>query len=435
MRWIEVNRSGPLEGTIAITGAKNSSLALLAACCLADDIVTINNIPDISDVRIVCSILESIGAKVSFKNGRCIIDPRGICTSDIMPEYSSAFRASYYFIGSLLAKHKKVSIGYPGGDNFTDRPIDQHIKGLRALGADVDFREEYYIVDASRLTGTDICFDCITVGATINILLAAVMAEGRTILHNAARDPEVVDTAILLNKMGAKIHGAGTETLRIEGVSQLGGCEHTVIPDRLVAGAYLVSAGITGGKVTVNNITPDHLESCMVKLKEIGMEFSTTDNSITGWGNNTLKATRVRTGKYPMIESDFQQPFTSLLLKANGRSVIADKIYPHRFNHCEQLKRMGADITLRNGVARINGNKRLKGSWVHASDIRAGTCLVLAGLIAEGTTRITGIEHIERGYENIIDDFRSLGADIGIQEDCNMGGIFYQCLLKNAAAK
>jgi UDP-N-acetylglucosamine 1-carboxyvinyltransferase len=436
MRWLEVNYSNPLTGTVAIPGAKNSSLALLAACCLADDKVLLHNIPDISDVRVVCNILKDIGAEVSKDNGRYVIDPKGICAAHISLEYSSAYRAAYYFIGSLLAKHKKVTIGYPGGDNFVDRPIDQHIKGLQALGARVAYYEKHYVVEADQLIGTDIYFDCITGGATINLMLAAVLAKGKTVLHNAARDPEVVDTAMLLNAMGAKIYGAGTDTIRINGVRQLGGCEHTVIPDRLIAGAFLIAAGVSGGTVTVHDIVPEHLDSCVDKLREIGMEFTKTDNSITAFGKDTLSAARVRTGKYPMLESDFQQPITALLLKAKGKSLIADGIYPLRFNHCEQLKRMGADITIRSGVARINSNRNLMGTWVHANDIRAGTCLVLAGLMAETTTFITGVEHIERGYENILGDFQSLGASIKMCHNNEAaGGFEEQFLLKNVARK
>ncbi len=412
MRWIEVTRTDALKGSLEMPGSKNSSLALLAACCLSEEPVTLYKIPDISDVRMIYSILTDIGAKVIQENGKCVIDPRGIQSGDIRSDYASAYRASYYFIGALLAKHKRVAIGYPGGDNFVSRPIDQHIKGLKALGARIEYFKDHYVVQAEKLVGATIYFDCITGGATLNIMMAAALAQGKTVLHNAARDPEVVDTAILLNKMGAKIYGAGTDVIRIQGVDALGGCDHTVIPDRLIAGAYLMAAGATGGEVTVNNIIPEHLEACMDKLREIGMEFSVSENAVTAWAPTALKPTRVRTGKYPILESDFQQPMTALLLKAEGRSMVADKIYPLRFNHCEQLARMGASITVRSGAARIDGGKTVTGAWVHAGDIRAGICLVLAGLMAEGTTFLTGIEHIERGYEDIIGDFDRLGAKL-----------------------
>jgi len=414
MKWLEVKNSLPLRGSISIPGSKNSSLALMAACCLADEPVCLSNIPDIADIRAVHKILESIGASVDKTGDTYIIDPRGINTAHISPELTSSFRAAYYFAGSLLPKHHKVSIGYPGGDNFVSRPIDQHIKGFKALGAKVTCFEDHYTIEADRLKGTDIFFDVVTGGATINIMLAAALAEGKTTLYNAAKDPEVVDTAMLLNKMGAHIYGAGTDTIRIQGVPQLGGCSHSPAPDRLIAGAYLIAGGVTGGTLTVEGVIKEHLEGCIAKLSETGLEFEFSDSNITVHGGGRIRATRIRTGKYPMFESDFQQPATVLLLKAEGRSIIADKIYPRRFNHCEQLNRMGADITVRNGVARINSKRQLKGTWVHASDIRAGTALVLAGLMAEGTTRITGVEHIERGYEDIVRDFRLLGADISL---------------------
>lgn len=412
MIWLEVNCSSPLKGSIKVPGSKNSSLALLAACCLADEPVTLHNVPNITDIEIVCRILTEIGASVKIENNTYTIDPRNISSSEISTSLSSAFRAAYYFIGALLAKKKKVTIGYPGGDNFVSRPIDQHVKGLKALGADISYHKEYYTVEAEALTGSEIFFDLMTCGATINVMLAAVLARGKTILYNAARDPEIVDTAVLLNKMGARIYGAGTETIRIHGVPQLGGCEHSAAPDRLIAGAYFMAAGVTGGEITVDDVIPEHLNACMDKLTELGMAFDVYDNSIRVYPPKRIKASRIRTGKYPMFESDYQQPVTALLLKARGRSVISDRIYPKRFNHCEQLNRMGADISVGNGVARINSYRTLTGTWVHAGDIRAGTSLVLAGLMAEGTTRITGVEHIERGYEDIVRDFNKLGAGL-----------------------
>lgn len=423
MRWLEVNCSKPLNGRIKIPGSKNSSLALLAATSLAGEPVCISNIPEISDIKVVLKILRVIGASVEKQDNTYIIDPKNISTAEISPELSSSFRAAYYFVGALLAKHKKVSIGYPGGDNFVSRPIDQHIKGLKALGAEVTCFDNHYTVEARKLIGTEIFFDVMSCGATINVMLAAVLAVGKTILYNAARDPEVVDTAIMLNKMGARIYGAGTDTIRIQGVPQLGGCSHNAAPDRLIAGAYLIAGGITKGTITIEGVTPEHLAACTAKLTEIGLEFETQDSSITVFGDSRIRATRVRTGKFPMFESDFQQPVTVLLLKAAGRSVISDRIYPKRFNHCEQLNRMGADITVRNGVARINSHRKLRGNWVHAGDIRAGTALVLAGLMAEGTTRITGVEHIERGYEDIVRDFSGLGADISLLSADNINNI------------
>lgn len=417
MNIIRLERSGPLGGSVKIQGSKNSSLSLMAACCLSDEPVTLSGIPDIYDIRIICSIAEDIGMPaVRHPNGDITLDPGRIRNADIDKDKASSYRASYYFIGALLAKFGKVSIGFPGGDNFVSRPIDQHLKGLRAMGAEFSFYEDHYTVEAKKLTGADIYFDTITSGATINCMLAAVLAEGRTVLRGAAKDPEVVDTAVMLNELGANISGAGTDTIRIEGVKRLGGGHHTVIPDRLIAGAFLMSAGITGGSVTVTDVIPDHLGSCIAKLTEIGVHVELGEQGITAHGSGKLKATRVRTAMYPGFATDLQQPLTALLTQAQGRSIVSEKIYPQRFQHVAQLRRMGADIELRGSTAFIRGGSPLKGSWVHASDIRAGTCLMLAGLAAEGTTFITGIEHIERGYEDAIRAFRSIGAKLSTEQ-------------------
>ncbi|WP_040949243.1 UDP-N-acetylglucosamine 1-carboxyvinyltransferase [Gorillibacterium massiliense] len=418
MKWIEVNSSGPLQGSVRIPGSKNSSLALLAAACMADGEVRLKGIPNILDFRFIEEIFTGMGVGMKRdERGDLLIDPSSICCSDLNRERTSSYRASYYFVGALLHKTGKVSIGYPGGDNFVSRPIDQHIKALEALGAKFTFHEGYYVVEAKQLRGSVIYFDMITMGATINAMLAAALAEGVTELRNAAKDPEVVDTANFLNQMGANIHGAGTDTIRIEGVDQLSGCEYTVIPDRLIAGAFLMSAGVTRGVVTVEDVIPEHLGSAISKLREIGMEFDIKDNSITAYGDVRLKATRVRTGMYPAFATDLQQPLTSLLLLAPGRSIITEKVYTSRFNHVAQLKRMGARIDVRRGSAFIQGGAPLTGAFVHASDVRAGTCLIMAGLVAEGTTKIAGVEHIERGYENVIGLFNQLGAKLTYQED------------------
>lgn len=412
MKWLEVRASGPLKGSVRIQGSKNSSLGLLAASCLSDEKVILSNIPFISDTQVVNSILRSIGAVVDFSGHTYTIDPSNISSSIIGPEYSSCIRTAYYFIGALLAKQKKVTVGYPGGDNFHARPIDQHLKGFRALGAKIVLGEKDYTIEAERLTGADINFDVVTTGATINLMMAAVRAKGTSHLYNAATDPEIVDLAVLLNKMGAKVYGAGTNTIRIVGVDSLGGCEHSAIPDRLVAGAFMMAAGVSNGEIKLENVEPEHLTFCIEKLREIGMYIEKGDSTITAASSGRIRAARVRAGKYPMFETDFQQPITSLLLKAKGRSTISDRVFPYRFNHCEQLKRMGADISVKKGISRINSYNRLKGAWVHADDIRAGISLILAGLIAEGTTYITGVEHLERGYEDIEGTFKSLGADI-----------------------
>lgn len=418
MKWIQVEPSGPLNGPVRIQGSKNSSLALIAAACMSGETVTLTGIPDILDIRVIEEIVASIGIHMKrHPDGSITVHAGEIRHAELDRAKTSAYRASYYFIGALLGRTGKVTIGYPGGDNFVSRPIDQHVKALKALGAHFDFHQDHYVVTAARLAGASVFFDTITSGATINAILTAVLAEGRTELRNAARDPEVVDTANLLNRMGARIVGAGTDTIRIDGVKELHGCTYSVIPDRLIAGAFLMAAGITGGTITVEDVIPEHLGSCLAKLKEIGLSLDVNESSITAYGGDRLRATRVRTGMYPLFATDLQQPITALLLSAQGRSIVSDKVYPERFNHVPQLRRMGARIEVRGGSAFIQGGYPLKGSHVHASDVRAGTCLLLAGLAAEGNTYISGIEHIERGYEDAIGMFRSLGARLTLQDE------------------
>ncbi|GFN29898.1 UDP-N-acetylglucosamine 1-carboxyvinyltransferase [Paenibacillus xylaniclasticus] len=413
MRAIKVERSGPLSGSVHIPGSKNSSLALLAAACLADEPVKLIGIPDIADIRVISDIGQRIGLRITREpNGSLIVDPTAIHSTALDAGQSSSFRSAYYFIGGLLAKFGKVTVGYPGGDDFVSRPMDQHVKALTMMGATYSYTESSYSVEAKQLTGASIYFDVITCGATINAMLAAVLAKGTTTLLNAARDPEVTDTANLLNRMGARITGAGTDCIRIEGVASLSGCTYTVIPDRLIAGAFLMAAGAAGGSVTVQDVIPEHLSSCLAKLREIGLDIEINDHSITAHSTGILRAVRVRTAMYPGFATDLQQPLTALLTMAQGKSIIGERVYPGRFNHVPQLIRMGADIKVRSGVASIRGGIPLRGTLVHASDVRAGTCLILAGLRAEGITTIAGIQHIERGYEDVIGLFSSLGAKI-----------------------
>lgn len=416
MKYIQTAYSGPLRGTVHIPGAKNSSLAILAAACLADDVVTLEGIPPIDDVRVMASISREIGADFKRENGIVVFDPRWIHSASISPSKSSSYRASYYYAGALLSKFGKVTIGYPGGDDFVSRPIDQHIKAFQALGAQVRFHKEYYEVEAAELKGATIYFDTVTSGATINAMLAAARANGRTHLYNAAQDPEVVDTAAFLNRLGAKIFGAGTDRIRIEGVPYLNGGKHAVIPDRLIAGAFLMAAGLSGGQVTVMDVIPEHLGSCIAKLEEVGVNVECGEGQMTAYGTGKLRATRVRTGMYPGFATDLQQPMTSLLLQARGKSIVTDRVYPGRFGHVPQLRRLGAEIELRKDSAFIRGGIPLRGGWAHATDVRAGICLIMAGLTAEGHTQITGVEHIERGYEDVIGSFRSIGAAITMRE-------------------
>ncbi|MDR6550192.1 UDP-N-acetylglucosamine 1-carboxyvinyltransferase [Paenibacillus qinlingensis] len=416
MRYIQTTYSGPLNGSVHIPGAKNSSLALLAAACLADDIVTLGGIPIIDDVNIIAGISRDIGMEFTQEGRQVVIDPRMIHSAVIDPGKASSYRASYYFAGALLSKFGRVTIGFPGGDDFVSRPIDQHIKVFQALGAKVQMFNDYFIVEAAELKGADIYFDTITSGATINAMLAAVRAKGRTQLHNAAVDPEVVDTAVFLNRLGAKIYGAGTDRIRIEGVSYLNGGAHVTIPDRLIAGAFLMAAGLNGGQVTVQDVIPEHLGSCLAKMEEIGIHVECGESHITAYRTGSLKATRIRTGMYPSFATDLQQPMTALLLQAKGKSIVTDRVFPKRLAHVPQLRRLGAEIELRHESAILRGGVPLHGGWVHATDVRAGTCLLLAGLAAEGNTCITGIEHIERGYEDVIGSFQSIGAKLSMRE-------------------
>ena len=419
MKWLEVSNSVPLRGTVKVQGSKNSSLALIVASCLAGDKVVIENVPNISDIRITGDLLRSTGAGVEFDNGTLEIDPTSICNAIISPDRSQYVRVSYYFLGALLAKQKCVAVGYPGGDKIGPRPMDQHIKGLIALGADFTFYNDYYVVKADQLIGNEIYFDVITSGATINVMMAAVLAKGRTVIRNAARDPEVVDLAVFLNKMGAYITGAGTDTIKIRGVPALRGCTHQCIPDRIMSGSYLMAAGITHGKISLSGAEPNHMGTCLDKLSEIGLAITHKNDLLTAEFCGILRAANVTTGMYPMFATDFQQPVTSLLLKANGRSVVTELVYPHRFSHCRQLNLMGADIQLHHNAAYVEGVKQLHGADVTATDIRSGMALVMAAMGAHGTTRVFGVEHLERGFEDFVETFTQLGANIRLVEEAS----------------
>lgn len=417
MRYVEVKNSPRLKGSIKIPGSKNSSLALLAACCLGDEPVILENIPNIRDIKIICELGKELGLTIIQEGDKVIVDPTKIYNANLEPQKSSAFRASYYFVGALLQKFKKVSCGHPGGDNFGERPIDQHIKGFEALGAKYKAYDNYYVFEADRLIGADIYFDKLTFGGTINLMLAAVKAEGKTTIHNAAMDPEIIDVAELLNKMGARIDGAGTNTIIINGVKELHGCTHRAIADRLIAAAFLMAVGAVGGVATISGVEPNHLTACIQKLKEAGVNIECKKDFIRVSRSKKLKAIDVEAGMYPEFVTDMQQPLTAMLAIADGISMVTDKVYPKRFGHCKQLQKMGAKILLEENKAIIYGNSKLKGTLVEASDVRAGICLLIAGMIARGTTYISGVEHIERGYADIIKDLIDLGANIRIIED------------------
>jgi len=402
-----------LQGTVRVNGAKNSAVALLPAAILADSTVTIDGLPNISDVETLNLILEEIGAKIiRDSNQKVHIDPSSIVSIPIPNGKVKKLRASYYFMGAMLGKFKKAAIGLPGGCYLGPRPIDQHIKGFEALGAKITNEKGTIYLEADELTGARIYLDVVSVGATINIMLAAVLAKGKTTIENAAKEPEIIDVATLLTNMGAKIKGVGTDIIRIEGVEKLHGCNHTIIPDRIEAGTYAILAAAQGEEVIIDNVIPEHLESLLAKLREMGVTIEQNDEQLLIATKPSLKSVDIKTLVYPGFPTDLQQPFTALLTKAEGTSVVTDTIYTARLKHIDELRRMNAKIKVEGGSAIVSGPAQLEGTRVKASDLRAGAALVIAGLMANGITEITGIEHIERGYENMTEKLVNLGAII-----------------------
>ncbi|MFY0546300.1 UDP-N-acetylglucosamine 1-carboxyvinyltransferase [Brevibacillus sp. H7] len=412
MEKLIINGGKPLAGTVTISGAKNSAVALIPAALLADGPVVIENLPKIQDVDIYFKLLREMGADVLFEDDWMEIDGRAM-QSVLMPNGRvKKLRASYYLWGALLAKFGEARVGLPGGCDLGPRPVDLHIKGFEALGARVENQNGVMTIRANKLKGARIYLDLVSVGATINIMLAASKAEGVTIIENAAREPEIVDVATLLNNMGANIKGAGTDIIRIQGVERLRGCRHTIIPDRIEAGTYMIAAAATGGSVTLENVIPKHLESVTAKLREIGAEVIEMDDCILVNGKGTYRAADVKTSPYPGFPTDLQQPITALLTLAKGSSIVTDNIYSARFRHIDELRRMGANIKVEGRSAVIEGGHKLLGAKVVASDLRAGAALVIAGLATQGTTELEGLEHIDRGYENLVGKLQNLGADV-----------------------
>lgn len=411
---IEGNRV--LKGTIEISGAKNSAVALVPASILSDEIVTIDNIPNISDIDALNEILEYLGATVSRDNTMIKIDSSTIENKEIPENISKKLRASYYFMSALLGKYKKVEMYFPGGCKIGSRPIDQTLKAFQLLGATIKEEDNKYSITAKELKGTNIYLDMPSVGATINTILASVKANGITTITNAAKEPEIVNVATFLNQMGAKIKGAGTSEITIEGVEKLGSCYTEVIPDRIEAGTYLIAGALIGKNLKINNIIPEHLESLIIKLKEMGIPLQIDNNSITVSKINYLKPVSIKTLGYPGFPTDLQQPITTLLTQCNGKSTLIETIYENRFQNVKYLNQMGAYIEIDNDRIEIIGPTKLKGNEVVATDLRAGACLILAALAAEGTTIISEIEHVLRGYENIIEKLSNVGAKISIVE-------------------
>lgn len=417
MKKIKIDGNYPLTGTIKISGAKNSAVALVPASLLADDEVTIDNIPNISDINALNEILEYLGATVTRKEETMKINPSTVENKEIPEEQAKKLRASYYFMGALLGKYKKAEMYFPGGCSIGARPIDLHLKGFEALGATITTENNKYIIQADKLIGTNIYLDFASVGATINIMLTATKAEGTTIIENAAKEPEIVNVATFLNQMGAKITGAGTSEIKIKGVKKLNGCFTEVIPDRIEAGTYIIAGALVGEKLRIDNIIPDHIESLLLKLQEMKANMEIEKDHIIISKTEKLKKINVQTQVFPGFPTDLQQPLTTLLTQCSGVSLLEENIYENRFQNVKYLNEMGADIKIDNKLLLINGPTKLKGKEVKATDLRAGACLVLAGLKAEGTTTISDIEHVLRGYENIIEKLKAVGAHISLIEE------------------
>lgn len=419
MKKIVINGGRPLKGEVTISGAKNSVVALIPATILADDIVTLDGVPDISDVASLIEIMTIMGAKIERKEDSLIIDPRGVKNMPMPFGKINSLRASYYFYGSLLGRYGQATVGLPGGCDLGPRPIDLHLKAFEAMGAamTMDGSSMKLATDGKPLQGANIYMDTVSVGATINTILAAVKAEGRTVIENAAREPEIIDVVTLLNNMGAHIRGAGTDIIIIDGVSQLHGTRHQVIPDRIEAGTYIALAAAIGEGIQINNVLYEHLESYIAKLEEMGVRMTISEDSIFVEKQTGLKAIQIKTSPYPGFATDLQQPITPLLLTAAGRGRIVDTIYEKRVNHVPELAKMGATISTLNDHIIYEGPNRLTGSSVKATDLRAGAALVIAGLMASGTTEITNVEYILRGYSDIIHKLTQLGADIQLVEE------------------
>ena len=409
---IIINGGKKLEGEVRISGSKNATVALIPAAVLASNVVTICDVPDISDVAALTTLLEELNIRVIRRQDHIVIDNTNIQNCTLDHDAVGKLRASYYFMGALLGRYKYVKIKMSGGCYLGPRPIDLHLKGFEALGATVDYDDGYYIIKADELKGTNIYLDFASVGATINIMMAAVFAKGRTTIENAAKEPEIIDLSSMLNKMGAQIRGAGTNEITIIGVDKLDGCFHEIIPDRIEAGTYIIMAAACAKHMRISNIIPQHLESLLLKLEEIGVNMKVGVDYVEVFESNDLNAVEIKTLPYPGFATDLQQPLTALLTQTVRLSRVKDTIYPERFKHCAELAKMGAEVEVGKGVSSITGPTPLTGTTVTATDLRCGASLVIAGLMAEGTTIIKDAYHIYRGYDNIKEKLKSLGADV-----------------------
>lgn len=414
MEKLVITGKTPLRGEVTISGAKNAAVAIIPATLLINGVCTIDNLPNISDVKLYCDILESLGAKITWVNLHTIrVDSRNICCSNAPLDITRKFRASYYLIGALLGRCKHAEVGLPGGCNLGARPIDQHIKGFEALGAKVDVSQGNITAVADKLTGTNIYMDVVSVGATINIMLSAVLAEGTTIIDNAAKEPHIVDVANFLNTMGADIRGAGTDIIKVKGVKELkGNATYSVVPDQIEAGTFMLAAVASRGDVTVKNCISKHLESITAKILEIGGNVETDGDNIRVWCDKRTSKANIKTLPYPGFPTDLQPQMGVVLALSEGTSIINESIWESRFQYTNELNKMGAKITPNGKTAVFEGVPELYGAPVYASDLRAGAALIMAGIVANGQTEIYNLNHIDRGYENIEEKFRKLGANI-----------------------
>lgn len=416
MKKIIINGNKTLTGTIKISGAKNAAVALVPAAIMTDDVVEISNVPDISDIKSLDEILKFLNVDVKKVDDKLIINPKNMENKSIPESIAKKLRASYYFMGALLSKYKKVEISFPGGCNIGKRPIDLHLEGFKKLGARIQEEDNKYTITADSLKGTDIYLDIASVGATINIMLAATKAEGKTIIKNAAREPEIINVATFLNNMGAKIIGAGTSTIKITGVKKLTRGFVEIIPDRIEAGTYVIAGTLLGENLKIENLIPEHIQALISKLKEAGANIEIKEDYIICNKSYKLKKVDIKTYYFPGFATDLQQPFMTFLTQCEGKSIIEENIYENRFMQVEYLNKMGANIKTDKKIATVIGKTALKGQEVVATDLRAGAALVIAGLLAEEKTTIENVEHILRGYEGIIEKLTSVGADIEIKE-------------------
>ena len=402
-----------LFGDVNISGAKNAAVAIIPAAILADGVCRIENVPNINDVTIIARILRQMGAAVKCVNNSTLeIDPRPIVSPVASYEQVHQMRASYYLLGALLGRFSRAVVAMPGGCDFGVRPIDQHLKGFAALGATYNLEGGIVDVKADRLVGNNIYLDVVSVGATVNIMLAAVKAHGLTVIENAAKEPHIVDLANFLNSMGADVRGAGTDVIKIRGVSHLEGTTYSIIPDQIEAGTYMVAAAAAGGDVTVHNVIPKHLESITAKLEEMGVLVEEYDEAVRIVRDGPLNKCNIKTMPHPGFPTDMQPQFAVLLSIANGTSIVNESVWDYRYRYVDELRRLGAQVSVDGKIAVIEGVKELVGAPVRATDLRAGAAMIIAGLVARGATQIDEVEHIERGYEDIVDKFRSIGADI-----------------------